>query len=165
MVNGNWSTIINWVGDSAAPGATSATTNTDIATFNAAIANTWGLVGTPIVLDSATLNLGGISFGAAAGNYFLGTTGSNSLLLSSGGTIQILGSLTATNAIETINAPLVIQGAGGTYTFANNSSNGSGAGAGTLNIGGGVTGGAAGATVLTLSGLTTTRCESLTQRR
>lgn len=54
-----------------------------------------------------------------------------------GGTIQILSTLTATNAIATINAPLIIQGGGGTYTFANNSANGSGAGAGTLNIGGG----------------------------
>ncbi len=87
--NGKWSNIINWVGDSAAPGATSGTTNTDIATFNAAIANTWGLVGTPILIDSATQNIGGISFGVAAGSYFIGTTGGNSLLLSSGGTIQI----------------------------------------------------------------------------
>ena len=153
--NGNWSTLLNWVGDTAAPGATSGTTNIDIATFNAAIANTWGLVGTPIIIDSATQNIGGINFDTAAGNYFIGTTGGNSLLLSSGGTIQILSTLTATNAIETINAPLVIQGAGGTYTFANNSANGSGAGAGTLNFGGGITGGAGGTTTLTLSGSNT----------
>ena len=153
--NGNWSTLLNWVGDAAAPGATSGATNADVATFNAAIANTWGLVGSPILFDSPTQNIGGISFGAAAGSYFIGTTGGNALLLSSGGTIQILGSLTATNALETINAPLIIQGAGGTYTFANNSSNGAGAGAGTLNFGGGITGGAAGATVLNLSGANT----------
>ena len=153
--NGNWSTITNWVGDPAAPGATSGTTNTDVATFNAAIAGGWGTVGNPIVIDSATQNIGGISFGGATGNYFIGTTGGNSLLLSSGGTIQILNTLTATNAIETINASLVIQDAGGTYTFANNSANGSGAGAGTLSIGGGITGGAAGATVLALSGINT----------
>ena len=73
-VDGNWSTLLNWVGDTAAPGATSGTTNTDVATFNAAIANTWGLVGTPIGIDSATQNIGGISFGAATGNYFIGTT-------------------------------------------------------------------------------------------
>ena len=148
--NGSWTTVTNW--GAAAPGATSGTTNTDVATFNAAITGGWGTVGTPILIDSATQNLGGISFGAATGNYFLGTTGGNSLLLSSGGTIQILGSLTATNAIATLNAPLIIQGASGTYTLANNSANGAGAGAGTLNIGGGITGGAAGATVLTLSG-------------
>ena len=155
-VNGNWSTITNWTGDPAAPGATSGTTNTDVATFNAAIANTWGnVVGNPVVIDSTTQNIGGISFGGATGNYFIGSTGGNSLLLSSGGSIQILGSLTATNAVETINAPLIIQGSGGIYTLANNSSNGSGVGAGTLNFGGSITGGAAGATVLNLSGANT----------
>ena len=77
------------------------------------------------------------------------------MLLSSSGTTQILYTLTATNAVETINAPLAIQGAGGTYIFANNSANGAGVGAGTLNFGGGITGGAAGATVLTLSGSNT----------
>ena len=60
-------------------------------------------------------------------------------MLTSGGSIQILSTLSATNAVETINAPLVIEGASGTYTFANNSSNGTGAGAGTLNFGGGIT--------------------------
>jgi autotransporter-associated beta strand protein len=155
VVNGNWSTIENWVGDPAAPGSTASTTNADVATFNAVIANTWGLVGTPIVIDSATQNIGGLSFNLLADNYFIGNTAGNSLRLSSGGTIQILNTLTATNAVETINAPLIIQGANGTYTFANNSANGAGAGAGTLNIGGGITGAVAGATVLTLSGSNT----------
>ena len=155
VVNGNWGTVGNWSGG-AAPGSTVVTTNTDVATFNAAIANTWGnAAGNPIVIDSASQNIGGISFTLAAGNYFVGSTGGNTLRLTSGGTIQILAGLTATNAIETINAPLAIQGAGGTYTFANNSANGSGAGAGTLNFGGGITGAVAGATVLTLSGTNT----------
>ena len=155
LVNGNWSTIENWVGDPAAPGDTASTTNADVTTFNAVIANTWGLVGTPLVIDSATQNIGGLAFDLLADNYFIGNTAGNSLLLSSGGTIQILNTLTATNAVETINAPLIIQGAGGTSTFANNSANGAGAGAGTLNIGGGITGAVAGATVLTLSGSNT----------
>ena len=74
--NGNWSTPLNWVGDAAAPGATSGTTNIDVATFNTAIANTWGnAVGNPIMIDSATQNIGGISFGGATGSYFIGTTG------------------------------------------------------------------------------------------
>ena len=156
LVNGNWSTIENWVGDPAAPGDTASTTNADVTTFNAAIANTWGnAVGNPLVIDSATQNIGGLSFDLLADNYFIGNTAGNSLLLSSGGTIQILNTLSATNAVETINAPLIIQGAGGTSTFANNSANGAGAGAGTLNIGGGITGAVAGATVLTLSGSNT----------
>ena len=151
--NANWSTALNWNG--AAPGATSGTTNTDVATFNAAIANTWGLTGSPILIDSAAQNIGGLSFTTAADNYFVGTTAGNSLKLTSAGTIQILAGLTTTNAVETVNAPLVIQLANGTYTFANNSANGTGAGAGTLNFAGGITGGAAGATVLTLSGSNT----------
>jgi fibronectin-binding autotransporter adhesin len=152
LVNGLWSDLSDWVGG-APPGSTSSTTDTDVATFNAAIANTWGnSAGNPIVIDSTTQNIGGINFDTASGNYFIGSTGGHTLLLSSGGTIQILSSLTATNAIETINAPLQIQGANGTYTFANNSTGGIGAKAGTLKIGGGITGGAAGATVLTLSG-------------
>jgi fibronectin-binding autotransporter adhesin len=76
-------------------------------------------------------------------------------MLTSNGTIQILSTLTATNAVETINAPLVIQGSGGTYTFQNNGANGAGAGAGTLNMGGVISGGAAGATVLNLAGTNT----------
>jgi len=151
----NWSTVNNWDGNSAAPGSIASTTNTDVATFNAAIANTWGAVGSPIVIDSTTQNLGGISFGTLADNYYIGTTAGNSLLLSSGGTTQILGSLSSTNALETINSPLVIEGAGGTYTIANNSASGTGANAGTLVFGGGITGGAAGATVLTLDGSNT----------
>ena len=148
-VNGNWSTILNWNGDVAAPGATSGTTNADVATFNAAIANTWGnAANNPIVITSG-LNISGISFTQAAGNYFIGSTGGNAIKLTNGGTLQILSGLTATNAVETVNAPLALQGT--TYTFANNSANGTGAGAGTLNIGGGITG-TTGATVLTLSG-------------
>jgi fibronectin-binding autotransporter adhesin len=152
--NGSWGTDTNWDKNRTAPGSTSSTTSGDVATFNAAIANTWGLVGSPIVIDAGR-NIGGINFEGAAGNYHIGTTTGNSLLLSSGGTIEILSSLSATNAIETINAPLIIQGASGTYTIANNSANGSGAGAGTLNIGGSISGGAAGATVLTLNGSNT----------
>lgn len=117
VVDANWSTVENWNGDTAPPGSTSETTNADIATFDAAIANTWGdAVGNPIV-TTASLNIGGIAFDTAAGNYFIGSTGGNSLLLSSGGAIQILNTLTAANAIETINAPLVIQGADGAYTW------------------------------------------------
>ena len=152
--DGNWATVVNWNGDTAAPGSTSGTTNIGVATFNAAIANTWGLTATPVV-TTAGLNIGGISFDTAAGNYFIGATGGNAIKLSSGGSIQILSTLTATNAIETVNAPLAIQGAGGTYTFANNSANGAGAGAGTLNIGGTISGAVAGATVLTLGGSNT----------
>ena len=149
--DGNWATSTNWLGG-AAPGSTSITTSTDIATFNAAIAHTWGnSAANPVVID-ANRNVSGISFTTAAGNYFIGSTGGNTLLVSNGGAIQILSALTATNAIETVNAPLQLQGAA--YTLANNSANGAGAGAGTLNIGGGITG-KTGTPVLTLGGSNT----------
>ena len=151
--NANWSDTGNWAG-AAAPGDTSVLTNLDVATFSSAV-GTVGSVGTPIIIDSATQNLGGISFGTTVGNYYIGSTGGNSLLLSSGASIQILTSLTATNAIETINAPLVLEGAGGSFAFTNSSANGSGTGAGTLNFVGPISGGSAGASVLTLGGTNT----------
>jgi fibronectin-binding autotransporter adhesin len=156
-VDGNWGTALNWNG--AVPGSTSVLNSADVATFNAAIANTWGNSAlNPIVINSTTQNISGLTFTLAAGNYFIGSTAGNRLLLSSGGTIQIAAALTATNAIETINAPLQIQGASGaTYTFTNLSANGTGVGAGTLNFGGGITGVATtgNTTTLTLAGTNT----------
>jgi len=149
--DGNWSDTANWVGG-AAPGSTTVTTNTDIATFNTAITNNWGLIGTPIVIDQASQDIGGISFDTNAGNYYIGSTTGNSLLLTSGGTIQILSTYAGTNGVETINAPLVIEGTGGTYTFANNSGTGSGAGDATLDFGGNISA-ASGNAVLTLGGV------------
>ena len=144
IVNGNWSTGDNWSGGAAA-GSISMTDNRDIATFNAAIANGGGTSLTPIIIDSATQNIGGLSFTGAAGNYFIGTTGGNALRLSDTGSIQIASGLTATNATQTINAPLALQGT--SYSFINDSA----LGRGTLVIGGGVTGTTGDATV-TLGG-------------
>ncbi|MET0263242.1 MAG: hypothetical protein ABW223_10120, partial [Rariglobus sp.] len=143
----NWTTLGNWTGDAAFPGVTAGETNTDIATFNAAIANTWGAPGTPILIDSASLNIRGITFDTAAANYVIGTTGGNSLFLTSGGTIQVTNALTNAISSQTINAPLVIVGANGTYTFANNKN----APTASLVIGGAISGGTAGNTVLTFS--------------
>ncbi len=145
--NGNWSNIANWSGGTP-PGSTTGATDADIALFNSGIANTWGnAVGNPVVINSASQNLGGINFDAAAGSYFIGSTAGNPLLLTSGGSIQILGTFGSANT-ETINAPLVIEG--GTYTFANNS------GAGILDFGGAISGGSAVAAVLNLNGANTT---------
>jgi autotransporter-associated beta strand protein len=139
VLDGNWSTIANWGSD--VPGATAGTTNTDTATFAAAIANTWGDSAlNPIVID-ADRNIKSITFSGSSGSYFVGSTGGNALLLTSGGTIQNI----ASNKVVTIDAPLVIQGASGTYTF------NSGSSSTILNFGGAITGGAAGNTVLTLS--------------
>lgn len=119
-VDGNWSTGANWSGG-AAPGSTTVLDNGDVATFNAAIANTWGnAAGNPVVIDSASQNIGGLTFTGSPGNYFIGSTGGNSLLLSSGGAIQVTGGLGVTNPVFTINAPVQLQGAGGgSYTFSN----------------------------------------------
>ncbi len=61
--------------------------------------------------------------------------------------------LASTDVVETINAPLVLQGAG--YTITNNAASGNGAGSGTLKIGGQISGGSAVATTLTLRGSNT----------
>jgi len=154
VTSSSWVNANNWVAGTV-PGSTAVTTNTDVATFNTAIgANNYGTSGTPLIID-ANRDIGGINFDTSAGNYFIGSPGLNPLLLTSGGSISILGTITATNAIETINAPLIIEGASGTYVFSNNSANGAGASAGTLIFGGGITGGAVGSTVLTLSGSNT----------
>jgi fibronectin-binding autotransporter adhesin len=111
--NGNWSTILNWNG--AVPGATSGGTSTDVATFNAAIANTWGNVGTPIIIDSGR-NIKSLTFDTSVGNYYIGSTGLNALKLTSGGTISLASTIIGVNVTETINAPLTFQGS---YTFNN----------------------------------------------
>ncbi|MES2308456.1 MAG: autotransporter domain-containing protein [Verrucomicrobiota bacterium] len=151
-VDGNWSTVGNWAGG-AAPGATVGTASTDIATFNSAIANTWGnAVGNPVVIDAGR-NVNGITFDTNSGSYFIGSTAGNSIQLTSGATIQSLSTLTNASVVtETINAPLVLNGA---TTIQNNSGSGAGANTGILNIGGGITGGVAGATTLTLAGSNT----------
>ncbi len=78
----------------------------------------------------------------------IGTTGGNALLLTTGGQIKTTSLVAQT---ETINAPLVLEGASGSYAFSSNAA----AAANVLIIGGGVTGGAAGNTVLTLTGTNT----------
>ena len=134
----NWSNGLNLY-----PGATSLFTNTDVATFNSASTQT------AITINSASLNIKSITFDtASAAAYTIGATGGNALLLTSGGAITMNAGVVST---ETINAPLVIEGAAGTYAFTNNATSSSAL----LNIGGGITGGAAGATVLTLGGTAT----------
>ena len=74
------------------------------------------------------------------------TRSAAALLLSNGGTIQ------TTSAVandQNVNAPLVLEGANGRYTFSSNSATN------LLNLGGAITGGAAGNTILTLTGSST----------
>ena len=143
-VSTTWATAGNW--SSAVPGSTSSTTNTDTAIFNTS--STTNL--TPVV--DAGRNLQNIAFDNSAGNLTatltLGTTTGNALLLTSGGTIQTTG--TVVNA-QNVNAPLVLEGANGTYTFASNGATNTA----TLNFGGAITAGASGTTTLTLGGFNT----------
>ena len=127
--NGTWSTTSNWV-SGIVPGPSPSET----ATFQTAV-GTFGTSGSPILIDAGR-QFGTITFSGAAGNYVIGTTGGNALQGSNGATIQLRSTLTATNAVETINAPLIFPGSG---NLTNNSANGTGAGAGTLNFGGAMT--------------------------
>jgi len=123
-VNGWWSETSNWEGG-VVPGATGSTTNHAIATFN----STSGESGTelnPVYIDS-NRNIGSIIFETNADNLYIGKAsgwGANTLRLSSGGSIVVNSSYATSDSLETINAPLELQGNGGTYTFTNNSGNG-----------------------------------------
>jgi autotransporter-associated beta strand protein len=151
--NGDWSNGDNW-SNGTPPGDTDDTTSTDDAVFDAPIANTWGnSAANPVVIDSATQNIGSILYDGAPDNYYIGSTTGNSLLLTDNGRIEIYAG--TNNAIETINAPLVIEGTGATaaYTLQNNSTTGS-----ALDFGGGITAGSGttGTTTLDLTGATNT---------
>ena len=114
-----WSNGANWSTNPVSPGATTGTTNTEIATFNT------GLGATTITIDTGR-NLRSLIFATgAASSFTIGSAGANAgeaLLLSSGGTVVMNSGNTAS---ITLNAPMVIvptSGTGtGTYTFANNS--------------------------------------------
>jgi fibronectin-binding autotransporter adhesin len=137
--NGNWEPgtgNTNWsTGPGTFPGATAGISNTDVATFNVASTITTIIINNG-PYPGSRLQIGGITFTGAASNYTIGIVGGQEIFTSSfGSTVQIDSALTATNRTETINAPFLL---GGDLTFANNSANGSGAGAGTLIIAGGV---------------------------
>lgn len=110
----------NWDnGPSLFPGSTTGTTNGDTATFLTSNI-------TSITLNSA-INIKNITFGVSGSepsSFTVGTTGGNSLLLTSGGFISIPSGTNVGNGhTETINAPLVLEPASsttaGTYSFSN----------------------------------------------
>ncbi|MEI6644664.1 MAG: autotransporter-associated beta strand repeat-containing protein [bacterium] len=142
--NNNWTDAGNWVGG-AYPGATSGTTNPDIASFTNNPSNK------APAFNVANINLGGFTFDIGAGAFTLGTTGGNAVLLSSGGSITVNSGDTAA---QIVNAPLVIQnasgGSSGVYTNLNNSATSA-----TLTLGGSIKGMATtgNTTALTIGGL------------
>jgi fibronectin-binding autotransporter adhesin len=142
--DGNWVTSgseNNWSGGVATfPGAQSGTTNTDTATFLSGGATT-------VAINSSTVNLRQITFGASTGalsSYTIGSTSSGgSLVLTSGGQIAFVNNSTATNITETINAPILLEGS---YTFTNANASATNV----LNIGGTVTNATSSGITLTL---------------
>jgi fibronectin-binding autotransporter adhesin len=153
--NGNWITTggaNNWsTGASNFPGSTSATGNLDVATFGSSST-------TSITINSTTLDVGSLLFDGAASAYTIGTN-SNTLLLSSSGTIALGSTGTSfsnANTVETIAAPLLLEPASattaGVYTFTNNSTTSSNV----LAFTGGITAGTTSSSVgLTLGGVNT----------
>ncbi len=150
--NGNWEPAgaeNNWsTGAATFPGATAGVSNADVATFSSGSTQTTITINNPGggVLNGAFLNIGGITFTGAAANYTVGGVGAfQAIYVTNGGSIQIAAGLTATNAIEAVNAPLIIDST--SINLLNNSANGAGAGAGTLNIGGSIGASGAGGTL------------------
>ena len=103
---GTWATATNWL-SSTIPGATSGTTNADVATFG------YTLTADRIVTVDSNRNIGGITFsGTAAYKYTL--SGGN-LLLTNGGVIQTTSG--NGNHTDTISTAIAIQGDGGAASF------------------------------------------------
>lgn len=115
--DGNWATNTNW-NPSSAPGATSGTTNTDIATFGSNITNQ------VIITNDTNRNIGGITFNygyspSAAGN---GYSLKNELLVTSGGVIEEVSTTTPANSrLTRLQNDIRIQGSGAinSYTVRN----------------------------------------------
>lgn len=104
---GNWSTAGSWLGGVDIPGSTSVTNSADIATFG------FTLTAARAVTVDANRNIGGITFSNTSG--FGYTLSSGTLLLSNGGIIQTAAG--NGNHTDTISAPLIIQGNGGSASL------------------------------------------------
>jgi autotransporter-associated beta strand protein len=134
--SGNWATGTNWSTTPNAPGASGTTTNGDTAVFSNGISPT-------ITVDS-NRNIDNINFNTSALSY---TLSGGSFLLTSGGTLQIDSSASATARTETVSTPITLEG---NYTIANNATN---SGSSILNVGGTITSAAtSGTTTLTIAG-------------
>ena len=107
-VSTNWVDAGNWTG--AVPGAITGTTNTSTATFNQSAARS------PSTIDAGR-NIQNITFDTASVSALtIGTVAGQSLLLTTGGTVQTTSTVVNT---QTINAPLVLEG---NYTFTSGAS-------------------------------------------
>jgi hypothetical protein len=130
---GSWSTAGNWTATSGPPGSTTATNNSDTATFTS--------VGSGVITVDTHRNLENITFAASAGAF---TLSSGTLYMTSSGEIQTTGA--GANS-ENINSAVVLEG---NYTFSSGYTNSADA----LNFGGAISS-AGGAVTLTLAGSNT----------
>ncbi len=155
VTDGNWSTANgtgNWGTLTAAPGATTGFTSTDVATFSYIAGTSFSTV----TIDAGR-NIRGLTFdnafppGAAPAYTLTGST----LLLTSGGTMQTTSLVAST---ETVSANLFLEGASattaGTYTFTDSSALATGLGSLDItgNISGDTTNTTSAAITLTLNG-------------
>ena len=94
--NLNWTSAANWSND-LQPGGT--VQNNDVATFNIALGGAGeGGVTNPVLIDTTTINIGGITFSTAnVGAFQIGTNAGNSLTLSG------IGAAYGTHAISVTN--------------------------------------------------------------
>lgn len=116
--NGTWNTDSNWT-PASAPGATTGTTSTDIATFGGTI------TAARTITADANRNIGGITFNynfTGSGNgYVLG----GNLLLSNGGVIQEISTVTPSGSrISRFANDIYIQGDGGSATIRSTAASG-----------------------------------------
>ncbi len=127
---GDWGTGGNW-SPTGVPGSTATVV------FNSAISS---------VSVASAESVESISFDTSAGSITIGSTGGGVLTLASGGTTQMLNTLTGSGLTETIDAPIRM----GNETFSNGYTDNTS----TLNFGGPITSSAtSGTTTLTLSGV------------
>ncbi len=99
--NGNWVTAGNWSA-SPVPGTTSGNGNADAATFNTA-------TGVTVTVDSHRA-LTTVNYDTNAGSFTLNSGG---LFLASGGSINLLSTITSSGQTETINTPVTTNGSMG----------------------------------------------------
>ncbi len=97
----DWGTASNWSGSVPVAG--------DTALFNTG-------TGLAVSLNGSNRSVTSIQFDTNADSFTISPTGSERLLLSSGGNISILASATGVNLTETVSAGLTL---GGNYTFTN----------------------------------------------
>ena len=114
--DGGWNTTGNWLGNITPGVADGTTVNPDSALFTNNPTQ-------KILTVDANRNLANFTFDAGAGTYTMGGAGVNAgnpLMLTSGGKALITSALTSTTGgygQRLFNAPLVIEGSGGSYTF------------------------------------------------